>query len=82
MDVFQQLQDLLTAQQADFRLLRHEAAGKSAEVAAIRGTAISQGAKALVCRIKVSANVRSHVLAVLPPAAKRPRWPPMTSRAN
>lgn len=70
MDVFQQLQDLLTAQQADFRLLRHEAAGKSAEVAAIRGTAISQGAKALVCRIKVSANVRSHVLAVFPADAQ------------
>lgn len=66
MDVFQHLQDLLTEQQAGFRLLRHPAAGKSVEVAAIRGTEVSQGAKALVCRVKISSNQRKHVLAVFP----------------
>ena len=66
MDVFQQLQNLLSAQAADFRLLRHPAAGKSVEVAAIRGTEVSQGAKALVCRVKMSSTQRKHVLAVFP----------------
>ena len=49
MDVFSQLQALLTRHQARYRLIEHAAAGKSVEVAAIRGTAVSQGAKALVC---------------------------------
>ncbi|MFU1983619.1 YbaK/prolyl-tRNA synthetase associated domain-containing protein [Bordetella hinzii] len=70
MDVFEQLQDLLTAQAAPFRLLRHPAAGKSVEVAALRGTEVSQGAKALVCRIKMSSTQRKHVLAVFPADAQ------------
>ncbi len=70
MDVFEQLQDLLTAQAARFRLLRHPAAGKSVEVAALRGTEVSQGAKALVCRVKMSSTQRKHVLAVFPADAQ------------
>ncbi|AHV93900.1 YbaK/prolyl-tRNA synthetase associated domain-containing protein [Bordetella holmesii] len=70
MDVFEQLQDLLTKHAVSFRLLRHPAAGKSVEVAAIRGTEVSQGAKALVCRIKISATQRKHVLAVFPADAQ------------
>jgi len=66
MDVFLQLQALLTEHQIAYRLLRHEPAGKSEEVAAIRGTAVSQGAKALVCRVKITSNQRKHVLAVFP----------------
>ncbi|OZI44919.1 hypothetical protein CEK29_09590 [Bordetella genomosp. 5] len=66
MDIFQQLQDLLDAQGATYQLLRHAAEGRSAEVAAIRGTQVSQGAKALVCRVKMSSTVRQHVLAVFP----------------
>ncbi len=64
MTVYEQLRQLLDANQADYRLLEHPAAGKSEEVAAIRGTEVSQGAKALVCRIEVTANQRKHVLAV------------------
>ena len=95
MDVFSQLQALLTRHQARYRLIEHAAAGKSVEVAAIRGTAVSQGAKALVCRVKISSNQRRNVLAVFPPtarptwtpspappAARRPRWPRRTWRAS
>lgn len=66
MTVYEQLLRLLDANQVRYRLLEHRAAGKSEEVAAIRGTEVSQGAKALVCRIKVTANQRKHVLAVFP----------------
>ncbi|OZI75035.1 YbaK/prolyl-tRNA synthetase associated domain-containing protein [Bordetella genomosp. 12] len=70
MDVFEQLQDLLTRHGASYQLLRHPAAGKSVEVAALRGTQVSQGAKALVCRIKLSSTQRKHVLAVFPADAQ------------
>ncbi|WP_459614490.1 YbaK/prolyl-tRNA synthetase associated domain-containing protein [Bordetella sp. 2513F-2] len=66
MTVFDQLQHLLDTHHVSYRLLEHPAAGRSVEVAAIRGTAVSQGAKALVCRIKITSNQRRHVLAVFP----------------
>ena len=66
MEVFERLQALLIQNQARYRLLEHAAAGKSVEVAAIRGTEVSQGAKALVCRVKISSNQRKNVLAVFP----------------
>lgn len=66
MEVFERLQALLAQHHARHRLINHPAAGRSVEVAAIRGTEVSQGAKALVCRVKISSNVRKHVLAVFP----------------
>jgi Ala-tRNA(Pro) deacylase len=66
MEVFERLEALLTRNQARYRLLEHAAAGRSVEVAAIRGTEVSQGAKALVCRVKISSNQRKNVLAVFP----------------
>ena len=66
MEVFERLQALLIQNQARYRLLEHAAAGRSVEVAAIRGTEVSQGAKALVCRVKISSNQRRNVLAVFP----------------
>ncbi len=66
MEVFERLQALLIQNQARYRLLEHAAAGRSVEVAAIRGTEVSQGAKALVCRVKISSNLRKNVLAVFP----------------
>lgn len=66
MEVFERLQALLTQHQARYRLLQHAAAGRSVEVAAVRGTEVSQGAKALVCRVKISSNLRKNVLAVFP----------------
>jgi Ala-tRNA(Pro) deacylase len=66
MNVHEQLKQLLDSRGIAYRLLEHPAAGKSEEVAAIRGTAVSQGAKALVCRVKITSNQRKHVLAVFP----------------
>lgn len=66
MEVFERLQAMLAQKQARHRLIEHPAAGRSVEVAAIRGTAVSQGAKALVCRVKISSNQRKNVLAVFP----------------
>jgi len=56
---------LLDQHQARYRLMTHEATGKCEAVAAIRGTAVGQGAKALVCHVKGN-GVKQHVLAVLP----------------
>ena len=50
--IFENLKELLTQQSARFRVVAHESAGTSAEVAKIRGTQLGQGAKALVCTIK------------------------------
>jgi Ala-tRNA(Pro) deacylase len=66
MEVFERQQAQLIQNQARYRLLEHAAAGRSVEVAAIRGTEVSQGAKALVCRVKISSNLRKNVLAVFP----------------
>ncbi|WP_239954497.1 YbaK/prolyl-tRNA synthetase associated domain-containing protein [Pantoea sp. Z09] len=56
---------LLEQHQARYRLMAHEATGKCEAVAAIRGTELGQGAKALVCHVKGN-GVKQHVLAVLP----------------
>ncbi|WP_439212356.1 YbaK/prolyl-tRNA synthetase associated domain-containing protein [Duffyella gerundensis] len=56
---------LLDQHQARYTLMEHTPTGKCEEVAAIRGTAIGQGAKALVCHVKGN-GIRQHVLAVLP----------------
>ena len=47
--VFVKLVDLLDAQKARYRVIGHPAAGKSEEVARIRGTEVGQGAKAMAC---------------------------------
>ena len=49
---FEKLIALLEAQHARYRVVEHPTAGKSEEVAKIRGTALGQGAKALVCKVK------------------------------
>ena len=56
---------LLDQHQARYRLMAHDATGKCEAVAAIRGTAVGQGAKALVCHVKGN-GIKQHVLAVLP----------------
>ncbi len=48
--VTQRLVDLLREEDADFELLSHEPVHTSEEAARARGTALEQGAKALVCR--------------------------------
>ncbi|CAM3551783.1 YbaK/aminoacyl-tRNA synthetase-associated domain-containing protein [Bordetella sputigena] len=64
--VHDRLKALLDDAGVSYRLLRHAAEGRSEAVAAIRGTAVGQGAKALVCRVKLSSTQRAHVLAVFP----------------
>lgn len=63
-NIHQHLLDVLTAQQARFRVMEHEAIGKCEAVSEIRGTALGQGAKALVCKVKGN-GVKQHVLAIL-----------------
>ena len=62
---FEQLTSLLRENQARFRVVEHPTAGKSEEVAKIRGTELGQGAKALVCKVKGN-GVKQAVLAILP----------------
>jgi Ala-tRNA(Pro) deacylase len=59
-----QLLELLEQHQARYRLVDHEAVGKCEAVSEIRGTALGQGAKALVCKVKGN-GVSQHVLAIL-----------------
>ncbi|ABR74656.1 YbaK/prolyl-tRNA synthetase associated domain-containing protein [Actinobacillus succinogenes] len=62
---FEKLTALLDRQHARYRVVEHSSAGKSKEVAKLRGTELGQGAKALVCKIKGN-GVKQAVLAVLP----------------
>ncbi|MET7439193.1 YbaK/EbsC family protein, partial [Streptomyces sp. NPDC005568] len=52
MSPFEQIIDLLDREKAAYRVVEHAAEGRSEEVSAVRGTTVSQGAKALVCRVK------------------------------
>ncbi|MFS2224601.1 YbaK/EbsC family protein [Pantoea sp. B65] len=65
MNTFDKLCALLDLHQARYRIMEHEAAGKCDQVAALRGTAVGQGAKALVCHVKGN-GIKQYVLAVLP----------------
>lgn len=60
----QQLIALLSDQGAQYRVVEHAAVGKCEAVSEIRGTALGQGAKALVCKVKGN-GVKKHVLAIL-----------------
>lgn len=60
----QRLIALLSQEGADFRVVTHEVVGKCEAVSEIRGTALGQGAKALVCKVKGN-GVNQHVLAIL-----------------
>ncbi len=62
--MFDRLESLLKEENARFRVIRHPAEGNSERVAAIRGTQVSQGAKAMLCQARDQAGTL--VLAVLP----------------
>jgi len=62
--VFDRLCELLSGAGARYRVIAHEAAGQSAQVAAIRGTDPRQGAKAMLCTFK--SQPQRFVLTVLP----------------
>jgi Ala-tRNA(Pro) deacylase len=63
--VFRQLLALLDGGGARYRVIDHPAAGKSEEVARIRGTEVGQGAKAMACKLSIPGGPALHVLAVL-----------------
>lgn len=63
-DIHQRLLNLLDRHQARYRIMAHEAVGKCEAVSEIRGTALGQGAKALVCKVKGN-GMNQHVLAIL-----------------
>lgn len=65
MSVFDRLVALFTQHGARFRVIEHPAEGRSDLVAAIRGTSVAQGAKAIVCEIEGAASAR-YALAVVP----------------
>ena len=48
---FEQLVQLLNDGHARYRVVHHPSAGRSEEVAKVRGTEVGQGAKALVCEL-------------------------------
>lgn len=63
--VFEKLTARLDENHARYRVVRHVSAGKTEEVAKVRGTHHGQGAKALVCHVKGN-GLRQYVLAILP----------------
>jgi Ala-tRNA(Pro) deacylase len=63
-DIHQHLLTLLDAHHARYRVMEHDAVGKCEAVSEMRGTALGQGAKALVCKVKGN-GVKQHILAVL-----------------
>ena len=63
--VFEKLTARLDENHARYRVVQHASAGKTEEVAKVRGTHHGQGAKALVCHVKGN-GLRQYVLAILP----------------
>ncbi len=62
--VFDKLVALLEDEAARFRIIGHPAEGRSDQVAAIRGTAPGQGAKAMLCKSRDGSDML--ILAILP----------------
>jgi Ala-tRNA(Pro) deacylase len=71
--VFNSLLQLLEGAQAHFRVILHDHAGRSEEVAKALGTEVGQGAKALVCEVLGGAFPPRWALAVLPADRKLDR---------
>lgn len=63
--IFEQLTTLLNSNNATYRIMEHPSAGRSEDVAKIRGTQLGQGAKGLVCHVKGN-GTKQYVLAILP----------------
>jgi Ala-tRNA(Pro) deacylase len=65
-DVFDRLVALLGEAKAKFRVIEHEAEGRSEIISVIRGNRPDQAAKAMVLDLRGGGGGRRHVLAVLP----------------
>ena len=64
--VFERLVVLLTEAQARFRVIEHEAEGRSEKISVIRGNRPEQAAKAMVLDVRGGGGGRRNVLAILP----------------
>ncbi|TAJ37820.1 MAG: YbaK/prolyl-tRNA synthetase associated domain-containing protein [Reyranella sp.] len=69
-DVFDRLVALLSEAKAKFRVIEHEAEGKSEAISVIRGNRPDQAAKAMVLDVRGGGGGRRHVLAILPGSRK------------
>jgi Ala-tRNA(Pro) deacylase len=65
-DVFDHLVAVLTDAKAKFRIIEHEAEGRSEAISAIRGNRPEQAAKAMVLDVRGGGAGRRRVLAILP----------------
>ena len=64
--MFEQLVALLTEAKAKFRVIEHEAEGRSETISVIRGNRPDQAAKAMVLDVRGGGGGRRNVLAILP----------------
>ena len=69
-DVFDRLVALLGDAKAKFRVIEHEAEGRSEAISVIRGNRPDQAAKAMVLDLRGGGGGRRHVLAILPGSRK------------
>ena len=65
-DVFDQIVALLSEAKANFRVIEHEAEGRSEKISVIRGNRPDQAAKAMVLDVRGGGGGRRNVLAILP----------------
>lgn len=69
-EVFDQIVGLLTEAKVKFRVIEHEAEGRSEKISEIRGNRPDQAAKAMVLDVRGGGGGRRHVLAILPGSRK------------
>jgi Ala-tRNA(Pro) deacylase len=69
-EVFERLVALLTEARARFRVIEHEAEGRSERISVIRGNRPEQAAKAMVLDVRGGGGGKRSVLAILPGNAK------------
>ena len=69
-DTFERIVALLTEAKASFRVIEHEAEGRSEKISVIRGNRPDQAAKAMVLDVRGGGGGRRHVLAILPGNSK------------
>ncbi len=69
-EIFDQLVTLLNDAKAKFRVIEHEAEGRSEAISVIRGNRPDQAAKAMVLDLRGGGGGRRHVLAILPVSRK------------
>ena len=64
--IHEQLKDLLTREGADFRVVEHEAEGRTELIAKIRGNRTEQAVKSIVVMIRFGKKEALYVLANVP----------------